>query len=69
MAIVYPLTIETPPGPAKIPPVKVLTNWLIFIPQFIWLYILHYSHNDPAGAYPNNIFFAHLVPFLDTVAS
>src|SRR6202451_52048 len=36
----YPLTIETPQGPAKIPPVKVLTNWLIFIPQFIWLYIL-----------------------------
>ncbi|MGH8996272.1 MAG: hypothetical protein ACRDYB_09640 [Acidimicrobiales bacterium] len=28
-----------------------------------------YSHNDPAGAYPNNIFFAHLVPFLDKVAS
>jgi pimeloyl-ACP methyl ester carboxylesterase len=23
-----------------------------------------YAHNDPAGAYPNNIFFAHLVPFL-----
>ncbi len=30
-----------PTGPAKIPPVKVLTNWLIFIPQFIWLYILN----------------------------
>ena len=36
----YPLTIEIPTGPEKIPPVKVLTNWLIFIPQFIWLYIL-----------------------------
>jgi hypothetical protein len=23
-----------------------------------------YSHNDPAGAYPNNAFFAHLIPFL-----
>jgi pimeloyl-ACP methyl ester carboxylesterase len=23
-----------------------------------------YSHNDPAGAYPNNAFFSHLVPFL-----
>jgi pimeloyl-ACP methyl ester carboxylesterase len=28
-----------------------------------------YAHNDPAGAYPNNAFFDHLVPFLDTVAS
>jgi pimeloyl-ACP methyl ester carboxylesterase len=26
-----------------------------------------YAHNDPAGAYPNNIFFAHLVPFLKGV--
>jgi pimeloyl-ACP methyl ester carboxylesterase len=26
-----------------------------------------YSHNDPAGAYPTNVFFAHLVPFLATV--
>ena len=26
-----------------------------------------YAHNDPAGAYPNNIFFAHLVPFLKKV--
>jgi pimeloyl-ACP methyl ester carboxylesterase len=26
-----------------------------------------YSHNDPAGAYPNNAFFAHLVPFLGQV--
>ncbi|HET7052138.1 MAG TPA: alpha/beta hydrolase [Solirubrobacteraceae bacterium] len=23
-----------------------------------------YAHNDPAGAFPNNVFFAHLVPFL-----
>ena len=23
-----------------------------------------YAHNDPAGAYPNNAFFAHLIPFL-----
>ena len=23
-----------------------------------------YAHNDPAGAYPNNIFFSHLTPFL-----
>lgn len=37
----YPLTIDIPTGPEKIPPVKVLTNWLIFIPQFIWLYILN----------------------------
>jgi pimeloyl-ACP methyl ester carboxylesterase len=26
-----------------------------------------YAHNDPAGAYPNNIFFDHLVPFLKNV--
>jgi pimeloyl-ACP methyl ester carboxylesterase len=24
-----------------------------------------YAHNDPAGAYPDNEFFAHLVPFLE----
>jgi hypothetical protein len=41
MAVAYPLTIEVPTGPEKIPPVKVLTNWIIFIPQFIWLYILN----------------------------
>jgi hypothetical protein len=23
-----------------------------------------YAHNDPAGAYPTNAFFAHLIPFL-----
>jgi len=28
-----------------------------------------YSHNDPAGAYPNNAFFAHLIPFLNRVAA
>jgi pimeloyl-ACP methyl ester carboxylesterase len=28
-----------------------------------------YSHNDPAGAYPNNVFFDHLVPFLDGIAA
>ena len=28
-----------------------------------------YSHNDPAGAYPNNVFFAHLVPFLAKVSA
>jgi hypothetical protein len=28
-----------------------------------------YSHNDPAGAYPNNVFFAHLVPFLNKISS
>ena len=26
-----------------------------------------YAHNDPAGAYPDNIFFSHLVPYLDKV--
>ena len=26
-----------------------------------------YSHNDPAGAYPNNAFFNRLVPFLGKV--
>jgi len=26
-----------------------------------------YSHNDPAGAYPTNVFFSHLVPFLGKV--
>jgi pimeloyl-ACP methyl ester carboxylesterase len=28
-----------------------------------------YAHNDPAGAYPNNVFFAHLVPFLKRVGT
>jgi pimeloyl-ACP methyl ester carboxylesterase len=28
-----------------------------------------YAHNDPAGAYPHNIFFNHLIPFLGTVAA
>jgi hypothetical protein len=28
-----------------------------------------YSHNDPAGAYPRNVFFSHLVPFLEKVSS
>jgi hypothetical protein len=36
----YPLTVVIPPETGKIPPVKVLTNWLIYIPHFIWLYIL-----------------------------
>jgi hypothetical protein len=40
MPIAYPLTIEVAPGPAKIPPVKVLTNWLIYIPHLIWVEIL-----------------------------
>jgi hypothetical protein len=26
-----------------------------------------YAHNDPAGAYPNNEFFDHLVPFLEGI--
>jgi pimeloyl-ACP methyl ester carboxylesterase len=28
-----------------------------------------YAHNDPAGAYPNNVFFSNLVPFLNKVAA
>ena len=28
-----------------------------------------YAHNDPAGAYPQNIFFSHLIPFLGRVAA
>ena len=28
-----------------------------------------YAHNDPAGAYPHNLFFSHLIPFLGTVAA
>jgi hypothetical protein len=28
-----------------------------------------YAHNDPAGAYPHNVFFQHLVVFLDHVAA
>jgi len=28
-----------------------------------------YAHNDPAGAYPNNVFFDHLVPFLEKINS
>ncbi|MGA8723727.1 MAG: hypothetical protein WB565_01675 [Acidimicrobiales bacterium] len=27
-----------------------------------------YAHNDPAGAYPNNLFFDHLVPYLEKVS-
>jgi pimeloyl-ACP methyl ester carboxylesterase len=27
-----------------------------------------YSHNDPAGAYPNNAFFSTLIPFLERIA-
>jgi pimeloyl-ACP methyl ester carboxylesterase len=27
-----------------------------------------YAHNDPAGAYPNSLFFSHLVPFLTKIA-
>ena len=27
-----------------------------------------YAHNDPAGAFPANVFFKHLLPFLETVA-
>jgi hypothetical protein len=26
-----------------------------------------YAHNDPAGAYPHNVFFSRLIPFLDGV--
>jgi hypothetical protein len=26
-----------------------------------------YAHNDPAGAYPNNEFFNHMVPFLQGI--
>jgi hypothetical protein len=29
---------------------------------------LTYAHNDPAGAYPKNAFFAHLVPFLRKIS-
>ena len=28
-----------------------------------------YSHNDPAGAYPTNVFFDHLVPFLKGIGA
>jgi hypothetical protein len=28
-----------------------------------------YAHNDPAGAYPNNVFFKNLVPFLKKVGT
>jgi pimeloyl-ACP methyl ester carboxylesterase len=28
-----------------------------------------YAHNDPAGAFPRNVFFQHLVPFLKQVAA
>jgi pimeloyl-ACP methyl ester carboxylesterase len=27
-----------------------------------------YSHNDPAGAYPDNVFFSHLVPYLEGIS-
>jgi pimeloyl-ACP methyl ester carboxylesterase len=28
-----------------------------------------YAHNDPAGAYPKNVFYAHLLPFLEKIAA
>jgi hypothetical protein len=28
-----------------------------------------YAHNDPAGAYPGNVFFSHLIPFLSKVTA
>jgi hypothetical protein len=28
-----------------------------------------YAHNDPNGAFPHNVFFAHLIPFLGKVAA
>jgi hypothetical protein len=28
-----------------------------------------YAHNDPNGAYPHNVFFAHLIPFLTRLAA
>jgi hypothetical protein len=28
-----------------------------------------YAHNDPNGAYPHNVFFAHLIPFLQKVSA
>jgi pimeloyl-ACP methyl ester carboxylesterase len=28
-----------------------------------------YAHNDPAGAFPNNDFFSHLIPFLSKVSA
>ncbi len=28
-----------------------------------------YAHNDPNGAYPRNVFFDHLIPFLDRIAA
>lgn len=27
-----------------------------------------YAHNDPAAAYPPNVFFSHLIPFLSGLA-
>jgi pimeloyl-ACP methyl ester carboxylesterase len=32
-------------------------------------YLSTYSHNDPAGAYPNNAFFNRLIPFLGKVSA
>jgi hypothetical protein len=28
-----------------------------------------YAHNDPAGGFPHNAFFSHLIPFLSRVAA
>jgi hypothetical protein len=28
-----------------------------------------YAHNDPAGAFPHNVFFDHLLPFLNRVSA
>ena len=28
-----------------------------------------YAHNDPNGAYPHNVFFDHLLPFLRAISA
>ena len=49
------------PGPAVGHPVRATSPWSTAQST--------YAHNDPAGAYPHNVFFDHLVPFLQRVAT
>jgi pimeloyl-ACP methyl ester carboxylesterase len=53
-------TLEAAVGLAKLSGIPLTNLTLIEVET-------QYAHNDPAGAYPNNEFFNHLVPFLDGI--
>ena len=56
-------------GPAVLTATKILAQQSGIPMSHLTLVDEHntYAHNDPAGAYPNSIFFSHLVPFLKRV--